>query len=292
MQPLSQVPLVPVRFATLRVALFLCAPIVFGQDTEEVDPTTRGPEKGALVIVGGGFVPQVIFDRFFELAGGKDAPLVVIPTAQAGEGFSADGRSIQMFRQQGATDVTMLHTRDREVADSDAFIEPLKKAKAIWFTGGRQWRLVDSYLGTKTEEAIHAVLERGGVVGGSSAGATIQGSYLVRGAREGNHIMMAPGYEEGFALLRNAAIDQHLLARQREKDLLPVIECFPKLLGVGIDEGTALVVQGTQAEVIGASKVYIYDIARKDALGDAFYLPLEPGTQFDLEERMVLEIKP
>lgn len=292
MQPLSQVPLVPIRFATLCVALFLRAPVVFGQDTEEADPTTRGPENGSLVIVGGGYIPQPIFDRFFELAGGKDAPLVVIPTAQEGEGFSADGRSIQMFRQQGATNVTMIHTRDREVADSDAFVEPLQKAKAIWFTGGRQWRLVDSYLGTKTEEAIHAVLERGGVVGGSSAGATIQGSYLVRGAREGNHIMMAPGYEEGFALLQNAAIDQHLLARQREKDLLPVIERFPKLLGVGIDEGTALVVQGTQAEVIGASNVYIYDIARKDALGDAFYLPLEPGTQFDLEKRTVIEIDP
>ena len=103
--------------------------------------------------------------------------------------------------------------------------------------------------------------------------------------------MMAPGYEEGFALLQNAAIDQHLLARQREKDLLPVIERFPKLLGVGIDEGTALVVQGTRAEVIGASKVYVYDIARKDTLEDAFYLPLEPGTQFDLEKRTILEVE-
>ena len=76
----------------------------------------------------------------------------------------------------------------------------------LWIDGGRQWRLVDSYLHTRTEAAIRAVLDRGGVVGGSSAGATILGSYLVRGAREGNTLMMAPGYEEGFGLIHQWGI--------------------------------------------------------------------------------------
>ena len=98
------------------------------------------------------------------------------------------------------------------MADTEAFAAPLKTARGVWFAGGRQWRLVDAYMGTRTQREIEAVLARGGVVGGCSAGATIQGSYLVRGAREGNQIMMAKGYEEGFGYLRGVAIDQHLLA--------------------------------------------------------------------------------
>ncbi len=123
--------------------------------------------------------------------------------------------------------VTVLHTRDRAVADTEAFAAPLKTARGVWFGGGRQWRLVDSYMGTRTQREIEGVLARGGVVGGSSAGATIQGSYLVRGAREGNQIMMAKGYEEGFGYLRGVAIDQHLIVRGRQDDLVGVIEKKP-----------------------------------------------------------------
>src|SRR4030095_4405381 len=106
-----------------------------------------------------------------------------------------------------------------------------------------------------------AVLARGGVIAGSSAGATIQGSYMVRGAPEGNHIMMAKGHEEGFGFLKNSAIDQHVIARKREEDLLPVIAAHPALLGLGLDEGTAIVVQGDRARVVGASKLAVYDQA-------------------------------
>ena len=119
--------------------------------------------------------------------------------------------------------------------------------------------LVDAYMGTRTQREIEAVLARGGVIGGGSAGATIQGSYLVRGAREGNHIMMAKGYEQGFGYLRGVAIDQHLLTRQRQDDLVEVITKKPELLGLGIDEPTAIVVTGDRFEVIGKTVVGVYD---------------------------------
>ena len=144
-------------------------------------------------------------------------------------------------------------------ADSDEFVAPLRAASGVWISGGRQWRLVDSYFNTRTLRELRALLDRGGVIGGTSAGATIQGSYLVRGAREGNQIMMAKGYEEGFGFLKNVAIDQHILARHRENDLVAVIEAHPELLGLGIDEATAIVVQGDRFEVIGKSVVGIYD---------------------------------
>jgi hypothetical protein len=102
--------------------------------------------------------------------------------------------------------VTVLHPRDRTEADSEEFVAPLKKARAVLFNGGRQWRIVDAFAGTLTQREIEAVLERGGVIGGSSAGATIQGSYLVWGAREGNELMMAKGYEQGFGCLPGVVI--------------------------------------------------------------------------------------
>ena len=193
-----------------------------------------------------------------------------------------------MFKRAGATNVHLLHTHDPKVADSDEFVAVLSDAKAVWFGGGRQWRLADAYLGTKTEAAFHDVLKRCGVIGGSSAGATIQASYLVRGAPEGNHIMMAPGHERGFGYIRNCAIDQHLLARKRENDMLPVIRKHPHLLGIGIDESTALFVRGNTAEVIGKSKVLFYDIALEKRVGEKFYTTLGPGERYDLKTRRKL----
>jgi len=230
------------------------------------------------MIVGGGSLGKAILDRFAALAGGYDAPIVLIPTAEGATTYDDAYLQKNVLTRAGFKNLTLLHTQDRAKADSEEFVAPLRKAKGVWFGGGRQWRLVDSYLNTRTQREIENVLRRGGVVGGTSAGATIQGSYLVRGAREGNTVMMAPGYEEGMALLRNSAIDQHLLKRNRERDLVPVIAKHPKLLGIGIDESTAIVVKGDQFDVIGESKVAIYEA------GKEFYF-LQAGDRFDLAAR-------
>jgi cyanophycinase len=247
----------------------------------QADSVAIGPKTGALVIDGGGESPAAI-ERFVALAGGPDSHFVLIPTAAVSDPVDAK-REQQIFKTRfRVKSVTVMHTRDRAEADSEAFVAPLERARAVWFGGGRQWRLVDAYLGTRTERALQSVLARGGVIGGSSAGATIQGSYLVRGAREGNHIMMAHGYETGFGYLRGLAIDQHLLTRKRADDLVHVIDKRPDLLGLGIDEPAAIVVQGDRLEVIGRSVVGIYD--GKDHDGKRYYF-LGPGEQFDLRSR-------
>jgi cyanophycinase len=250
--------------------------------------TSIGPAKGALVIVGGGGRDEGILKRFVELAGGPSALIVAIPTGGEAAEYGDSWSGLRSLRAAGATNLVVLHTRDRAVADQESFVQPLTKARGVWIGGGRQWRLVDSYLDTRTQRELFKMLERGGVIGGSSAGATIQGSYLVRGAREGNQIMMAPGYETGFGFLRNTAIDQHLLARKREADLVPVVEKHRQLLGIGIDENTAIVVQGDRFEVIGASKVAIYDPRRKAPPGGPMYYFLNPGDRFDLKTRKQL----
>jgi cyanophycinase len=245
------------------------------------DAPKVGPATGALVVDGGGETAETI-RRFVALAGGMESPVVLIPTASESEQIDLKQAERAFVRRFGFKHVTVLHTRDRAEADKEEFAAPLKGARAVWFAGGRQWRLVDSYLGTRTQREIEAVLSRGGVIGGSSAGATIQGSYLLRGARAGNHIMMAKGYEEGFGYLKGVTVDQHLIVRRRQDDLVDVIVKKPELLGLGLDEPAAIVVQGDRMEVIGRSVVGIYDGKEHD--GKRYYF-LAPGEVFDLAAR-------
>jgi cyanophycinase len=274
---------------TARVLLFAAllslSPLLTANSDYDGSPTI-GPAKGSLVIVGGGMVVPEIRNRFVDLAGGAEANVVLIPTAQ-GDPIDLEQARTVFFLRFGMPHFTVLHTRDRKVADSAEFTQPLRQASGVWIEGGRHWRLADAYLGTAVEREIKALLARGGVVGGSSAGATIQGSYMVRGAPASpgnpdgdNTIMMVPGYETGFALLTNSAIDQHVIARHRESDLVPVIASHHGLLGIGIDEKTAIVVHGDDFEVIGESKVIIHDGKKP------FYF-LSHGQKFNLKTRLL-----
>jgi cyanophycinase len=275
--------------------LVACSPSSSGSSTEapSADTATAVP-SGTLMLAGGATEPE-LYATFVELAGGADAEIVYVPTASE----DVDLESTRAFVRKNAAQVgaspenmTVLHTRDSLVADTDSFAAPLRTADAVWFSGGRQWRLVDAYSDTKTLEDVRSVLERGGVIGGSSAGATIQGSFLVRGDTETNQIMMG-NHQEGFGFLPRSAVDQHLLARDRECDLIPVIEKHPKLLGIGIDENTAAVVRGDTMRVVGGSKVAIYDHQRWDraegplACEDKYFF-LEPGDRLDLRTRRKL----
>lgn len=243
--------------------------------------TSAGPEKGALVIQGGGEILPEIWDRFISLAGGPEANFVFIPTAD--DPIDPKEPSQGEFPTKRFKHVTVLHTRCRTEADTEAFVAPLRTANGVWFGGGRQWRLIDSYLNTRVEQELRGVLRRGGVIGGSSAGATIQGSYLVRGAIAGPDIMMAKGYEQGFAFLKNVAIDQHVDTRKRENDMIAVVAAHPELLGIGLEEPAAIVVEGDSFEVIGAGRVVITDGQHHD--GKPYYY-LQVKDRFNLKTRV------
>ena len=259
------------------------------------DGMTTGPVSGTLLIAGGGRLSDAIIDRFIELAGGADARIVVVPTAAGEESY--DDSAGDLFRSRGAVSVTVLHTADRDTADSRFFTRPLEEATGVWFGGGRQWRLVDSYKGTLTGEMFRRVLDRGGVIGGSSAGATIQGSFLARGDTQNNQEMMGD-HQEGFGYISNIAIDQHVLARNRQFDMYGILRKHPELLGIGIDENTAVVVQRDTMEVIGSSYVLVYDgsfwsregselkiLPEKEYL---FYM-LRAGDRYNLRQRKIID---
>ena len=271
------------RLWTGIVLLLLVVPSLSAQEAGQTEEPVVGPANGALVIVGGAMRDIAIRERFVELAGGEDARIIVVPTAGGQDEYDNATCGVAGWWGMGVRSVTCLHSRDPAEANTDEFIKPIQDATAVWFNGGRQWHIADSFLGTRTEEEFNKVLERGGVIGGSSAGASIQGSFMVRGDTSGNTIMMGD-HQVGFGYLKNTAIDQHVLRRNRQFDLIEVIEAHPELLGIGLDENTAIVVQGDEFEVIGASYVLIFDNQAKTGPNGQFYF-IPPGGRFNLKTR-------
>lgn len=244
-------------------------------------PPLVGPTHGTLLLAGGGDLDPGIWRRFVDLAGGAEARIVTIPTAGTDEDLDQGWPGVEELHAAGARSVVVLHTRDRALADDESFVEPLREATGVWISGGRTWRLVDAYLDTRVHEELLALLDRGGIVGGSSAGASIQASFLMRGDPETNQTAFSPLYPQGFGFLDHAAVDQHLIARGRQGDLWQVLELHPDLLGIGLDEGTALIITGDSAQVVGASRVLVYDASgpRREQSW------LEAGASFQLGTR-------
>ena len=279
----------PALLSILLIILVVCPPSTAQEATE------YGPAKGALLIAGGALRDSTVYNRFIELAGGKDANFVIVPTAGGNRDREGnirvfdEERVIASWKRRGLKNVTMLHTHDPAVANTEEFVKPLREANAVWFNGGRQWNIVDSYANTLTYEEFHKVLERGGIIGGSSAGATIQGRYLVRGDTEGSRIVITdePEHKWGFSFLRRSAIDQHIDARNRWDDIIPVIEKYPDLLGIGLSENTAIIVQGDKLEVMGNLKVAIHDNTRKYYPWEKPYYVIGTGAIFNMKTRKI-----
>jgi cyanophycinase len=232
------------------------------------------PPKGTLVIVGGGKMPAAVRDEFVAKAGGADkAKIVVIPTASASADDAKEHAGyLQQWKDAKVADVKLLHTRDEKTADSADFVKPLTDATGIWFSGGDQSKLTKAYAGTKVLEAIKKRYADGAVVGGTSAGAAAMSDVMITGGTD------EATTADGFGLLPGTVVDQHFTQRKREKRLAGVIAKHPKALGVGIDESTAVVVNGGTATVLGDGRVQF-----SEAKGEPVWL--KAGEKYDLVER-------
>ena len=256
-------------------------------------PPTETPipcvKNGTLIMIGGGYLPEGIMQQMVAMAGGKHAKLVYIPCTDQEE-VSRDHWIVDEWKEMGVESAVVLHTKDRHQANSDeTFLAPLKEATGIFFGGGRQWNLADSYYGTQAHRLMKDVLRRGGVIAGSSAGASIQADYLARANPIGNLDIMAPGYERGLGFIGGVAIDQHFSQRDRQKDMTQLVDRYPQLLGIGIDETTALIVKNSIGEVVGEGKVFFYDRERPIVHGKPDYISLNAGSKFDLAERKQID---
>jgi cyanophycinase len=272
------------------LAVALCAPIALAAQGAPANSNIKvGPPRGTVIVVGGGAMGPEIYSRFIQAAGGPDALIIDVPTAGGDSVYTQDAPGTRGWKQAGAKNLYVLHTKDRALADADSFAALVSKAGGVWFEGGRQFHLVNSYGGTKTEQAFHDVLARGGVVGGSSAGASILGSFLVRGEPSNNNFIMdSPKYEKGFGFLRNVGIDQHVVARERLPDLADsIMPKYPNLLAISEDEGTAWVVTGDTATIVGRNKAFVY--GGKDPTDPSSpFLTLHPGDRYNMATRHVI----
>jgi cyanophycinase len=210
-------------------------------------------DRGALVICGGGGLPEAVRREFLELAGGSKAKIVVIPTAGADADGPAPVRAgfLEPWTKRGVASVVLLHTRSRARADEPEFARPLEDATGVWFGGGDQSRVTEVYLGTAVERALRRLLDRGGVIGGTSAGAAIMSRVMITGGQDNATV------GTGFGFLPGVVVDQHALRRNRINRLLGVLAEHPDLTGVAVDEATALVVRRGRWRVVGNSYVVV-----------------------------------
>ena len=248
--------------------------------------------KGKLIIIGGGTIPDSLFEFFAAHCGGKDQLVVYIPTATSDEKYIQEGGHLVKFTSRGFTNLSTIHTRDKAKADVPENIALMRKAKGIFFGGGDQDLIAAAYGNTQLYKEMLALLDRGGVIMGTSAGATIMGALLVGGDARKDLTKSFP-FQPAFSFMQNVDIDQHVLVRNRQFDLIPVIEKYPTHLGVGIDESTAIIVEGNQFKVWGNSYVMVYDAkdwATQKATWGKVLKPFKmmySGQSFDLNTHQV-----
>ncbi|HEV3121695.1 MAG TPA: cyanophycinase, partial [Isosphaeraceae bacterium] len=214
-----------------------------------IKASAQKPEHGSLVICGGGNTPDEVRQAFIALAGGPHAHLIVIPTAHGTINATTSARDLAPWRLKGVDTLEVFHTRSRQQANDPDFVKPLAKATGVWLAGGKQTLLTEAYAGTLVEGQLKSLLQRGGVIGGTSAGAAVMTRVMIDGGRD----QAVEG--TGFDFFPGSVVDQHFMKRNRVGRLLGLLTRHPGLIGFGIDEGTALVVRGDHLTVLGESYV-------------------------------------
>ena len=278
------------RRCALFVLIGICAAAALAQ----------GPApKGHLVLIGGGDKPPEAMRKFVELAGGPQALIVAIPTASSEP--DTGSYYVKLFKEEyGCVNVTALEIKSKADAMRPDYAELAGRAGGIFFGGGDQIRITNALLGTPVGTAIADAFARGAVIGGTSAGTACQSEPMITG--EGDFKVIRANSVElwhGFGFFRGVVVDQHFIARQRSNRLFSVILEHPDLLGVGVDEDTAVWVRPDETfQVIGKSCVMVLDakgaeVSRQpvetaqDLLGvhGMRVHILLPGESFDLARR-------
>lgn len=233
--------------------------------------------SGTLFIVGGGTQPIPLVQEFVRRAGGDTARIVVFAMAST-VGEKSGEETAARFRTMGAKARNVWVTREQ--ANTDSVARLLDGATAVWFGGGDQNRLTAVLRGTITERAIRARFDRGAVIGGTSAGAAVLSTPMITGDELGQRRDSTEAWtrvsrgsvavDSGFGYLTTAIVDQHFLRRKRHNRLLSLVLANPPHLGVGIDEGTALIVESNGLwRVEGASSVLIVDAREAQRTADS-----------------------
>ncbi|MGB9866616.1 MAG: cyanophycinase [Bacillota bacterium] len=219
--------------------------------------------QGNLLIIGGAedkTGDRLILRTFLKLAGGEQSKICVMTVATARP--EETGRTyLNVFRELGAAKVDVLHLSSRAQAFQEEAEGIISASTGVFFTGGDQLRITSTLGGTPVDKALRHALARGAVIAGTSAGASAMSSVMiVEGRGEESPKKGAVRLAPGLRFLENAVIDQHFAQRGRIGRLLSAVSQNPYVLGIGVDEDTAILVSPTQVfRVIGSSSVTVVD---------------------------------
>jgi cyanophycinase len=217
---------------------------------------------GQLLVIGGAEShdpgDDAILERFVLLAGGPEAHLVVIATASE-HPAEREKEYSEVFHRLGAGRVTPLRLGAREDANGELAVAALEHASGVFFTGGDQLRITTVLGGTKLDSALHARVAEGMILAGTSAGAAMMSSTMILGGSHATVSTTSVRTGPGMEFLPGVLIDMHFAERGRLNRLLSAIAMFPHELGLGIDENTAILVDGDVFEVLGRGTVTVID---------------------------------
>lgn len=242
------------RIALVSLVALVLSVVLAARPAPANDPVATS--KGRLIAVGGGGTTDAIVARAIELAGGPKARMLIVPQASGAD--DAGAKSLEFWREKGLTDVRVLDLKDRAAA-----IAEIEAASFVWMPGGDQNRLMKALADAGVVDAIRARFRAGALVGGTSAGAAVLSARMIKGGESADLTNVRAGGTEivdGLGLWPDALVDQHFLKRQRFNRLLAAVLDRPELVGVGIDERTAVVLHPDGAcEVIGEGGVLVVD---------------------------------
>jgi cyanophycinase len=225
--------------------------------------------NGTLLICGGGKLPDALLERFCTLGNAKNSRLVLVPTASPRSDSGDYSPWLELWQERGWKDVQVVHAPDRQSALDPNFGDQIDQATAVWIGGGDQSRLAERFNGTVLVDRLTQLLERQGIVGGTSAGAAIFSKEMISSGE------FEATLKQGFGFLPGWVIDQHFTQKNRFERLSKAIAIHRDLLGVGIDESTGIELSGQSAKVLGQGNVHLYRYANPPKIKT-------PGSSFGL----------
>ncbi len=292
-------PVALLSFVVIALAAWSCGP---------QSPTGAASRpKGYLFIIGGGERDVPLMKRYIELAEAHDTGKIVIFTMASSVPDEVGPELLAEFKGNGARDAVYYNlTHEKAMAPGSERI--LDGAGGVWFSGGDQALLTAALVGTPIHKRMLELYEQGGTIGGTSAGAAVMSEFMITGnerrtkGQEGTwEVIWADDilHSEGFGFVRTAVIDQHFITRRRHNRLIAVVLQNPTLVGVGIEESTAVLVRPDgKYEVLGEGQVIVYDARRARTFrsadghlgGHGLTLHvLLPGDVYDIESGRVEE---
>ena len=221
---------------------------------------SKGSIKSILIAIGGGATPDEVLDEIFTYLKERSDPRVVVMTVATEDADGASAKYNNIFRKKNVKHVELVDVEEREDAFNETSVEKVRRADVIYFTGGDQLNVTALLGGSPLDEMIHERLDNGVMIAGTSAGAAMMSSsMIISGSSDSPPSVGAVEIAPGMSLVEGVMIDTHFSQRGRHGRLLTAIAHYPQVLGVGIDENTAAVIQDGKLKVAGEGVVTVFD---------------------------------